>query len=69
MAGSYSHCVNDDGSLLSNEDFVDMIDNLGDAYEAVQEMYGMIWLLAGGNRYAVELARQNYVQGLACSPS
>lgn len=46
MAGSYGHCVSDDGQLLENGDLVAMIENLGDAYEAINEMYGMIWLLA-----------------------
>jgi hypothetical protein len=46
MAGSYNHIVNNKGDLLNNERFVGMIENLGDAYEAVEEMYGMIWWLA-----------------------
>jgi hypothetical protein len=46
MAGSYSHIVDNNGRLLSNEDFIDMIENLGDAYEMAEEMYGMIWYLA-----------------------
>jgi hypothetical protein len=46
MAGSYNHVITDQGNLVSNETFVKMIENLGDAYEAVEEMYGMIWWLA-----------------------
>lgn len=46
MAGSYNHIVNDEGQLLSNKEFVGMIENLGDAYEMAEEMYGMIWFLA-----------------------
>lgn len=64
MAGSYSHAVADDGQLLVNEQFVDMIENLGDAYEMAEEMYGMIWWLAGGDATQVERARQNYQEGI-----
>lgn len=46
MAGSYQHIVNDKGQLLNNENFVGMIENLGDAYEMAEELYGMIWFLA-----------------------
>ncbi|MCI2421120.1 hypothetical protein MOQ72_27120 [Saccharopolyspora sp. K220] len=46
MAGSYGHVVADDGQLLVNENFVEMVENLGDAYETVEHMYGMIWWLA-----------------------
>jgi hypothetical protein len=46
MAGSYNHCVAKDGQLLVNEDLIQMVENLGDAYEALEEMYGMIWYLA-----------------------
>lgn len=46
MAGSYLHAVTDEGDLLDPEDFVDFIENLGDAYEMAEEMFGMIWWLA-----------------------
>lgn len=45
-----------------------MIENLGDAYEAVEEMYGMIWLLAEGDPQRVEEARRNYTDGLKLAP-
>jgi len=48
MAGSYRHVVDDQGRLGSNERVVGMLENGGDVYEAVEEMYGMIWYLAGG---------------------
>jgi hypothetical protein len=73
MAGSYNHVITDQGNLVSNETFVKMIENLGDAYEAVEEMYGMIWWLANrtpgdvsisGPEVLVEQARQNYEEGL-----
>lgn len=76
MAGSYDHAVADDGQLLRPQDFTGMVENLGDAYETVEEMYGMIWYLAdwvtrdAGGRAAevVELARQSYLNGLSISP-
>lgn len=68
MAGSYSHCVADDGQLLRNEDCVQMIENLGDAYEAIEEMYELIWILANGERSVVATARAAYGDGLRISP-
>lgn len=35
MAGSYNHVTTDDGRLRT-ETFADLIENLGDAYEAVE---------------------------------
>lgn len=67
MAGSYNHATTDAGNLRSNESFVNMIENLGDAYEMAEEMYGMIWFLARmavNPQEAVEAARQGYEQGL-----
>jgi hypothetical protein len=71
MAGSYNHIITDQGNLVSNETFVKMIENLGDAYEDVEEMYGMIWWLAkpatgdvSSPEVLVEQARQNYEEGL-----
>jgi hypothetical protein len=46
MAGSYHHMTTRSGKLLNNESFCDMIENLGDAYEAAEDCYGMIWWLA-----------------------
>jgi hypothetical protein len=67
MAGSYKHCVTDAGKLRRGS-FADLVENLGDAYEAVEEMYGMIWMLARGDAVAVEAARIRYGEGLAISP-
>lgn len=70
MAGSYNHVTTRTGNLRDNDSFVQMIENLGDAYEAVEEMYGMIWHLAHNEDAwlnpagAVEEARQNYKKGL-----
>lgn len=71
MAGSYNHITDNQGNLIPNEDFPDMIENLGDAYEMAEEMYGMIWWIAHMGHDAVmtpedlvEMARRNYVLGL-----
>lgn len=71
MAGSYKHVVTRGGNLVSNERFVQMIENLGDAYEAVEEMYGMLWMLASlvtpdpeGQVEWVKWAQENYRVGL-----
>lgn len=68
MAGSYNHIVTKTGNLASNERVVGMLENGGDVFEAVEEMYGMIWYLAGMHpgkeKMAVEEARQKYLDGL-----
>jgi hypothetical protein len=70
MAGSYNHVITDQGNFVSNETFVKMIENLGDAYEMAEEMYGMIWWLAYTSNMdvspedVVEIARKNYEEGL-----
>lgn len=46
MAGSWRHMTGRTGKLRNNESFTGMIENLGDAYEAAEECYGMIWWLA-----------------------
>lgn len=45
MAGSYNHVVTDDGNLRSNERIAASLENFGDVFEAIEEMYGMIWYL------------------------
>ena len=53
------------GKLRSNETFTNLIENLGDAYEAAEECYGMVqwladWLAvcqAGSTASAESLAR------------
>ena len=74
MAGSYNHVVDENGNLESNETVVDMLENGGDVFEAVEEMYGMIWWLASklganaaGTKIIVEVARNNYQEGLDIS--
>jgi hypothetical protein len=74
MAGSYLHVVEEDGRLSSNETVAGMLENGGDVYEAVEEMYGMIWWLATSHdpgltpEQKVEQARLRYTEGLAFSP-
>lgn len=46
MAGSWNHMVTPKGRLLNNERFCGMIENGGDAYEAAEECFGMVWWLA-----------------------
>jgi hypothetical protein len=84
MAGSYSHAINEDGSLRPPEEFVKLVENLGDAYETVEEMYGMIWWLShalrntrevnGGlvdhtEKQLVKLAQISYKSGIVFSPT
>lgn len=68
MAGSYLHCVDDDGRLLPPFELSDMLENGGDVWEAVEELYGMIWYLSAGDPERVEDARQHYEIGLSVSP-
>ena len=70
MAGSYKHAVDDAGRLRDWEEMADMAtETQGDAYETIEEMYGMIWLLADGDAAQVEAARQSYRRGIEMSPS
>lgn len=46
MAGSYKHCVDGAGKLWDPRTLNRQLENGGDVYEAVEEMYGMIWFLA-----------------------
>lgn len=75
MAGSFNHVTTKKGKLISPEKFPSMIENLGDAYEVIEEMYGMIWVLAeniandsfgagAGPKIYVEGAEDAYKRGL-----
>ena len=80
MAGSYSHATTNNGRLRSNQSFPQLVENLGDAYETVEEMYGMIHYLASmverlspaeypkTHEQIVEEARKNYRRGIQMSP-
>jgi hypothetical protein len=77
MAGSYNHVVSKNGGLDTNKHVVGMLENGGDVFEAVEEMYGMIWYLARKLERAeglsatdiVEEARTKYKEGLSLSPT
>jgi hypothetical protein len=43
MAGSLNHIIGDDGRF-----YMDSIENLGDAYEALEECFAIIYHLSGG---------------------
>lgn len=60
MAGSYDHIVDKEGRFIGTR----LIDNLGDAYEALEECYGMIQWLANGHALRVTAAKMEYKQGL-----
>lgn len=68
MAGSYAHIVQKDGNLSSNERISNSLETGGDVFEAIEEMYGMIWYLAGYHvgyeKRMVDDARKNYREGL-----
>lgn len=75
MAGSYHHVVDDQGRLLGPEDLDQVLDTGGDVYEAVREMFGMIWFLADkvmvpGQDIAdtVKAASMWHQEGLRLSP-
>lgn len=68
MAGSYNHAVTDDGRLRNWRTMTIATETQGDAYETIEEFYGMVWYLAGGDAERVEEARQRYKQGLDMSP-
>jgi hypothetical protein len=56
MAGSYAHCTDDDGSFRS-----DLIENLGDAREALQEMHFMVRWLAKNDPFLIEASHHAYL--------
>ena len=55
MAGSYNHCRNEDGSFS-----FDLIENMGDAWEACEMMFFMIGWLAHGDQGQIKAAEQAY---------
>lgn len=68
MAGSYTHIVQKDGNLAAHSRISSILKNGGDVFEAVEEMYGMIWYLAGKypgqEKMMVEDARKYHREGL-----
>lgn len=65
MAGSWEHMTTRSGKLRSNETFTGMIENLGDAYEAAEQCYGMVQFLAerlaGLDTEPCRLSRQEWI--------
>ena len=69
MAGSYRHLVNDDLQYIG----LDLIENGGDAAEAIEKLYGMTCWLASqaairtGRTYAqvIEEAEANWKTGIS----
>ena len=53
MAGSYRHCTTKDNATAPDFTF-ELIDNMGDAYEACEEMWHVIQVLAGGDQTEIE---------------
>lgn len=68
MAGSYRHATTPKGKLRNPKTMIYATENVGDAYETIEEMYGMIWYLAHGEAALVEGARKNYKVGIEWSP-
>lgn len=68
MAGSYKHATTDKGKLRNWKTMGIATETKGDAYETIEEMYGMIWFLAEGHEDMVEIARENYKTGIDLSP-
>jgi hypothetical protein len=59
VAGSVGHIVNSQGQFT-----MALIENMGDAHEALREAFGAIWWLAGGDPEYVRLAISSYKDGL-----
>lgn len=51
MAGSYGHCCNENNLFRFS-----LIDNMGDAHEACEEMFHMIRFLSAGSEARIEEA-------------
>ena len=62
MAGSYQHITRKDYGVVDNEEFVIYIENLGDAYEAIHEMWNLIDILAGGDKRKIFEAYLEYLK-------
>lgn len=59
MAGSFRHVVDGDNQFRGTE----LLDDLGDAYEALEEMYLMINYLTGGDKKLIfEAWKKGYLK-------
>lgn len=56
MAGSYKHCENGETGRFTFE----LIENLGDAYEACHEMFFIIRWLTEGDQSLIDEALEDY---------
>ena len=59
MAGSYKHCEAEDGTFS-----FELIENMGDAYEACEHMFFMIRYLAGEDQAKIDVAKDAFYQWL-----
>lgn len=58
MAGSYRHITDRDNNFIG----IDLIDNLGDAHEALEECYDIIQYLSSGDKQKIFDAYLFHVQ-------
>lgn len=59
MAGSYRHITDENNNFIGCE----LCENLGDAHEAIEEMYHMIQHLSGGDKAKIHKAwRDGYAR-------
>ena len=62
MAGSFKHCVKIvDGKIVERKPNTELLDNLGDASEAIEEMIDMIDFLSSGSLELLYIAHRNYI--------
>ena len=62
MSGSYKHITNKNGDLITNEKFVQSIENLGDAYEMAEECWYLIQMLSNGDKDKIDSATKTMYQ-------
>ena len=62
MAGSYRHITDSKNNIISNEEFPKMIENLGDAYEALEECYYMIGILTNWDLNKINEVHTEYLK-------
>lgn len=61
MAGSFNHCVDYvDGKLILRNPITGSLDHLGDASEAIEEMFHMIMHLSQGDLKKIKEAQDAY---------
>ena len=58
MAGSYMHLVDDENNFLGRDI---LIDNMGDAYEAIEECWNIIQILAKYDSRLIKNAQKIYI--------